>query len=98
MNWTQLQAMLWLRWRLTRNQWRRGGQLNAVITLILLIARAGLGRGRRHCAACCGGAFGLSQALAAGDHAGVGRPGRRVPRSSGRSGSSPNCSGPRSST
>jgi hypothetical protein len=22
--------MLWLRWRLARNQWRRGGELNAV--------------------------------------------------------------------
>ena len=31
---SQLRTMLWLRWRLTRNQWRRGGQLNAVITLI----------------------------------------------------------------
>jgi hypothetical protein len=29
--------MLWLRWRLTRNQWRRHGQLNAAITLILLV-------------------------------------------------------------
>lgn len=37
MNWTQLRGMLWLRWRLTRNQWRRHGQLNAAITLILLI-------------------------------------------------------------
>ena len=34
MNWIQLHAMLWLRWRLTRNQWSRSGQLNAVITLI----------------------------------------------------------------
>ena len=37
MNWTQLRAMLWLRWRLTRNQWRRGGGLNAVIMLIALV-------------------------------------------------------------
>ena len=48
MNWDQLRAMLWLRWRLTRNQWRRGGQLNAVITLILLVIGLGAGRGRRH--------------------------------------------------
>ena len=48
MNWAQLRAMLWLRWRLTRNQWRRGGQLNAVITLVAGDPRPGPGRGRRH--------------------------------------------------
>ena len=34
MNWEHFRTMLWLRWRLTRNQWSRGGELNAVITLI----------------------------------------------------------------
>lgn len=34
MNWSQIRTVLWLRWRLTRNQWSRGGQLNAVLTLI----------------------------------------------------------------
>jgi Na+/melibiose symporter-like transporter len=34
MNWTQIRTVLWLRWRLTRNQWSRGGQLNAVLTMI----------------------------------------------------------------
>jgi len=42
-NGTQLLAMLWLRWRLTRNQWRRGGQLNAVIMLIVLVIGLVLG-------------------------------------------------------
>lgn len=37
MNWSQLRAILWLRWRLTINQWRRGGQLNAVIAILVLI-------------------------------------------------------------
>jgi len=32
---TQLRTILWLRWRLTRNQWSRGGQINAVITLLV---------------------------------------------------------------
>ena len=32
-----LWTLLWLRWRLTRNQWRRGGQVNAIITLIVLL-------------------------------------------------------------
>jgi ABC-2 type transport system permease protein len=37
MNGEQLRALLWLRWRLTRNQWRRGGELNAVIMLVALV-------------------------------------------------------------
>ena len=37
MNWTQLHAMLWLRWRLTWNQWRRGGRVGAVVTIIVLV-------------------------------------------------------------
>jgi ABC-2 type transport system permease protein len=32
-----LSTILWLRWRLTRNQWSRGGWLNAVLTMIILI-------------------------------------------------------------
>jgi ABC-2 type transport system permease protein len=34
MNWSQLSTIIWLRWRLTRNQWSRGGKFNAVLTLI----------------------------------------------------------------
>jgi ABC-2 type transport system permease protein len=34
---SQLSTILWLRWRLTRNQWSRGGRVNAVLTLIVTI-------------------------------------------------------------
>ncbi len=37
MNWNQLGTILWLRWRLTRNQWLRGGQINAIITMIITV-------------------------------------------------------------
>jgi len=37
MNWSQLRTIIWLRWRLTRNQWSRGGQLNAVLTIIIAV-------------------------------------------------------------
>jgi hypothetical protein len=37
-----LRTLLWLRWRLTRNQWRRGGQVNAVLALIATIIGVGL--------------------------------------------------------
>jgi len=43
MNWLQLRTMLWLRWRLTRNQWSRGGQLNAIFTLIAAVMGVGMG-------------------------------------------------------
>jgi ABC-2 type transport system permease protein len=38
MNWSQLKTILWLRWRLTRNQWARSGGLGAIIAVL-----AGLG-------------------------------------------------------
>jgi ABC-2 type transport system permease protein len=39
MNWSQLRTVLWLRWRLTRNQWsRRGGRLSAILTLFAIVA------------------------------------------------------------
>ena len=34
MNWEQLKAILWLRWRLSRNQFSRAGSLNAVISVV----------------------------------------------------------------
>jgi ABC-2 type transport system permease protein len=37
MDWSQLRTILWLRWRLTRNQWSRGGTLNLVLTIIIMI-------------------------------------------------------------
>jgi hypothetical protein len=53
--------MLWLRWRLTRNQWRRGGQVNAVITLIAVLIGlvSGVAGG---VAGVLGGALALSKA------------------------------------
>jgi len=35
MNWSQLRTIIWLRWRLTRNQWSRGGKFNAVLSIIV---------------------------------------------------------------
>ncbi|MDB6124003.1 MAG: hypothetical protein JWQ71_2996 [Pedosphaera sp.] len=61
MNWNQLKTILWLRWRLSRNQFTRGGALNAVLkTLgliggIMLVVAAGIG-------GVAAGAFGLPQA------------------------------------
>lgn len=43
MNWSQLHTIVWLRWRLTRNQWSRGGLLNAVLTMIVAVAVLVLG-------------------------------------------------------
>ncbi len=37
MNREHLRAFLWLRWRLSVNQWRRGGSLNAILMMILAI-------------------------------------------------------------
>jgi hypothetical protein len=49
MNWDQIQAILWLRWRLTKNQFARGGPINAVLSIIILglvlIAALGIGLG-----------------------------------------------------
>jgi hypothetical protein len=36
-NWDQLKSVLWLRWRLTRNQWRRGGGIGAILAAILVV-------------------------------------------------------------
>lgn len=36
MDGSHLRTILWLRWRLSRNQWSRGGPLNAVLTLVLM--------------------------------------------------------------
>ena len=34
MNWQQLEAIVWLRWRLSRNQFVRGGQVNKVMAIL----------------------------------------------------------------
>lgn len=39
MNWQHLQTVAWLRWRLTVNQWRKGGRINVVVSMIV----AGIG-------------------------------------------------------
>lgn len=43
MNWSQLRTIIWLRWRLSRNQWSRGGTLNAVLTIIITLIGLGIG-------------------------------------------------------
>jgi len=43
MNWSQLRTIIWLRWRLSRNQWSRGGKLNAVLTIIIAFIGLGIG-------------------------------------------------------
>lgn len=47
MNWAQFQAILWLRWRLTRNRFARAGSFNAVLAFIMLALTlvGGLGAG-----------------------------------------------------
>jgi ABC-2 type transport system permease protein len=35
-SWQHVKAILWLRWRLTVNQWKRGGQLNAAIAAVFV--------------------------------------------------------------
>jgi len=52
MNWSQLQTILWLRWRLSRNQWSRSGALNAVLSVLAVSACILLALG-----GCIGGIF-----------------------------------------
>jgi hypothetical protein len=42
LNWQQLQALLWLRWRLMANQWRRAGKLNAVLMMVATVGLVAL--------------------------------------------------------
>jgi len=44
-NGQQLQAILWLRWRLTRNQWTRSQGLGAALTALAAVVTGGLGVG-----------------------------------------------------
>jgi ABC-2 type transport system permease protein len=43
MNWSQFRTIIWLRWRLSRNQWSRGGNLNAIFTIIIFFIGLGIG-------------------------------------------------------
>ncbi len=61
MNREQLKTILWLRWRLMRNQSRRGGGLGAVIAVIVVIAAIILGV-LSFAGALLGAAFGLGTA------------------------------------
>jgi len=36
MHWSQIQTILWLRWRLTRNQWARGGRVSVAISFVVM--------------------------------------------------------------
>ncbi|HXJ74110.1 MAG TPA: hypothetical protein VNM37_14720, partial [Candidatus Dormibacteraeota bacterium] len=36
MNWAQFKTILWLRWRLSRNQLQRSGELSRVLTMLIL--------------------------------------------------------------
>ena len=42
MDWSQLRTILWLRGRLLRNQWCRGGKLNLVLTMIAVAIGYGI--------------------------------------------------------
>jgi hypothetical protein len=42
-NWEQLKTILWLRWRLTRNQWQRAGGLGAVLAVLVLVVAISVG-------------------------------------------------------
>src|SRR5437667_6027025 len=62
MNWSQLRTVLWIRWRLTRNQWsRRGGGLSAVLTLLAAVTGCAIALGGS-VAGAIAGAVGLSEA------------------------------------
>jgi hypothetical protein len=61
MNWEQLKTVLWLRWRLTRNQWARSGGLGAIIAVLVGLGAFVLG-GLCFVGALLGAAFGLPQA------------------------------------
>src|ERR1019366_3285090 len=61
MNWEQLKTILWLRWRLTRNQWARGGGLGAVIAVLVGLGRIMLG-GLCFVGSLLGALYGLGEA------------------------------------
>lgn len=37
MNWEHLKTILWLRWRMSRNQWRRAGVFNAIVMMFIVV-------------------------------------------------------------
>src|SRR5262249_8517132 len=67
MNWEQLNTILWLRWRLTRNQWTRSRGLGAVIAVLIGVASFALG-GLTFAGGLAVGAFALRDAPASTVH------------------------------
>lgn len=63
MNWDQLKTILWLRWRLTRNQWGRSKGLAAAIAAIIVVGAVVMGAAS-FVGALLGGIFGLAHAPA----------------------------------
>ena len=61
MNREQLKTILWLRWRLMSNQWRRSGGLGAVIAILVGVSAFVLGA-LSFAGALLGAAFGLKEA------------------------------------
>jgi hypothetical protein len=60
-NWDQLKTILWLRWRLTRNQWTRGKGVAAVIAAVVAVGAVVLGAGS-FLGGLFGGMYGLARA------------------------------------
>jgi len=60
-NFAQLKTILWLRWQLSRNQWRRTGGIGPVIAALVAVTILVLG-GLSFLGALLGGMFGLGQA------------------------------------
>lgn len=61
MNREQLKTILWLRWRLTRNQWRRSGGLGTVVTALIAAGAVALG-GLSFVGGLTGAVLGLAEA------------------------------------
>jgi ABC-2 type transport system permease protein len=63
LNWDQLKTILWLRWRLTRNQWGRNKGIGAAVAAIVAVGVCLLG-GTSFAVALVGGIYGLGAAKA----------------------------------
>jgi ABC-2 type transport system permease protein len=59
-NWDQLKTILWLRWRLTRNQWARSKGFGAVLSAVAAVGVFMMG-GTSFCVAMVVGIFGLGK-------------------------------------
>jgi hypothetical protein len=59
LNREQLKTILWLRWRLTRNQWQRAGGFGAVMAVIVAVSAVTLGAATFAGGLICGGGISL---------------------------------------